>query len=124
MRLHDPLLPLELDVREHLLRGHRAELQQRGEQAAEMREHAAGDRAAFRFGPVREGGPQVRDGEPAVAGVNGVERATEQRTRPEHGPHGQHVHDRQHPLHGKVFEPVAQQRRARGRHEGGLVRHE
>ena len=43
MRLPYPLLALELDRREHALAIEAAEAQQLGEQAAEVREHAARD---------------------------------------------------------------------------------
>ena len=64
-RLH-AVLPFELDARQHLLGAHRAELQQDGEQPAEVREHVARDRRALRLRARRKRRLEVAQRQPPV----------------------------------------------------------
>jgi hypothetical protein len=109
--MDDALLAFEFDAREHLLRPHGAELQQHGQQPAEMREHLPRDRAALR---LRSGGKrraQVFDGEPAMAAIAHVERAAQHGAGGQHGADGKQAHEGDHADHGQILEPVPERGR-------------
>ena len=110
VRRADPLLPLELDARQHLLRAHRAELQQHRQQPPEVREHAARDGVALGGRAQRKRRLQVADREPPVRGVEPVERGAEQRAGAEHHRHRQQpgqLDDRRPPLHIRCGDAAA-----------------
>ena len=98
--------------RQHLLRRHRAELQQHHQQPAEVREHVAarspGARASVRTGKRGLAGCAARSRR--CAAVDGVERAPEQRPGREHGAHRQRRARRP---------PPTRRRRTRG--DGGMT---
>jgi hypothetical protein len=121
--MDDALFSLEFDAREHLLRAHGAELQEHGEQPAEMREHLARDRAALR---LRAGGKrrsQVLDGEPPVAAIAQVEGTAEHRAGGQHGADRKQAHDGDHADHGQILEPVPERGRRirRGDARGAML---
>ena len=106
VRMDDTLFPFELHAREHLVRPHRAELQQHDEQPAEVRKHLAGDDAALALGSHGKCGAKILDRQPAVAAIERVERASEHGAGREHRPHRQQADHPDDAGHGQVFEPV------------------
>ena len=89
MRRTHPIVPFEFDVREHLARRQRAELQQHHQQLAEVLEHPPRDDAALLPRLQRKRRLQVVDRQAPVAAVERVERAAEQRPRGQHPAHRQ-----------------------------------
>ena len=89
VRVDHAIFAFELDARQHLVGAHGAEFQQHDEQPAEVRKHVAADRAALRFGPHGKRGAQILDRQPAVAAIEHIERAAEQRACREHRAHRQ-----------------------------------
>jgi len=116
--VEDALFSLELHARQHLLWSHRAELQEHGEQPAEMRKHLAADGVAFALASHGKRRPQVVDREPAVASIEPVERAAKDGPGRKHHAHGQQADGRHDADHGQVLEPVADGRLGRCRRGG------
>ena len=108
MRTSHPIFAFEFDVREHLARRQRAELQQHHQQLTEVLEHPPRDHAALLPRLQREGRLKVVDREAPMTAVERVECSAE------HRPRGQDAAHRQQPKHAddggysEVFETMAQ----------------
>ena len=121
VRMHHAIVAVEFDAGQHLLRAHGAELQQHDEEPAEVRKHLAADRAALLIGAQRKRGMQVVDREAAMAAVEEIERAPEERAHGQDGAHRQQPDRANDAGDGRVFDAMPKQD-ARGRGGGGLER--
>ncbi len=94
VRLTAALFAVELDARQHLRIGERAELEQLEQQASEMREGAARDRAALGVGPRGKREREVPVGHAPMHAVNRVERQSDERPASTDERPGHHAHER------------------------------
>ena len=85
-------LALERHPREHLVGRHRAELEEDGQQAPEVREHPARDGAALGLAAQRKRRLEVPHRQPPVRPIDPVERAADERPDRQDDPHRQQPH--------------------------------
>ena len=71
-----------------------------------MFEHLSGDDPALGIGSKRKRDLKILDRQAPMATIDGVERATQERTRTENGAHRQHADDADHRFDRGVLETV------------------
>jgi hypothetical protein len=107
VRRHHTLLPFEAHSRQHVLGRHRPELEQHREQPAEVRKHAARDRAAFGLTAQGKRGLDVANRAAPMWAVEPIERPAEERPDRQHDRHRQQPSASNHARDSKVFETMA-----------------
>jgi hypothetical protein len=100
------LFALEFNVREHLLRGQRAEFQQDHQELSEVFEHPSRDGGALAARLQWKRSLQIADRQPAMPAIERVERTTDDRSCREDAAHRQAPQHADHSGDGEVFETV------------------